>query len=276
MEDKDFESFIKHFLPLLTADLKHEEDYSYNRSRQGRQIHFQSVLDTKSYLAKLLLEAKSELAKSVLDLIINTIYEQGIRSFRGRDDLFDFGSDITENVIYKLDDITANSSDEDLNQKLIANFWVLWQYFYDRIKASGKEYFLSTLFLDIKWKETASHWKPLETKKDFYHSMVMDLGQNRATSILNVFSTIGERTFLPESISWLVDIFKKQPATTVALIYPSAERLIKRLFYNHISKIKNDKALIDDYVWILNRMVDLGSSEAYLFRENVITYKSAT
>lgn len=50
--------------------------------------------------------------------------------------------------------------------------------------------------------------------------------------------------------------------------------MIKRLFYNHISKIKNDKKLIDDYIWILNRMVDLGSSEAYLFRENVITYKS--
>ncbi|ATA92606.1 hypothetical protein CGC56_10825 [Capnocytophaga canimorsus] len=59
----------------------------------------------------------------------------------------------------------------------------------------------------------------------------------------------------------------------VALRYPSAERLIKRLYYNHISIIKNDKKLIDDYVWILNRMVDFGSSEAYLFRENVITYK---
>lgn len=275
-EDKDFESFIKHFLPLLTADLKHEEDYSYNRNGKGRQIHFQSVIDAKSYLTILLLKAKSDLAKSVLDLTINPIYEHGVRRFRGRDDLFDFASDITENVIYKLDDITANSSDEDLNQKMIANFWVLWQYFYDKIKASGKEYFLSALFLDIKWKEAASHWKPLENKKDFYHSMVKDLGQNKATSILNVFSTIGEKTFLPESISWLVEIFKKEAATTVALLYPSAERLIKRLFYNHISKIKSDKALIDDYVWILNRMVDLGSSEAYLFRENVITYKNAT
>lgn len=276
IEDKDFESFIKHFLPLLTADLKHEEDYSHNRNADGRQIGFQAVLDAKSYLAVLLLKANSELAKSVLDLIINPIYQHELHSFRGRDDLWDFSSDIPEKVIYKLDDIISNSSDEELNQKMIANFWVLWQYFYDKIKASGKEYFLSTLFLDIKWKETASHWKPLETKRDFYHSMIKDLGQNRVTSILNVFSTIGEKTFLPESISLLVEIFKKQAATTVALLYPSAERLIKRLFYNHISKIKNDKALIDDFVWILNRMVDLGSSEAYLFRENVITYKSAT
>jgi len=105
--------------------------------------------------------------------------------------------------------------------------------------------------------------------------MVMDLGKYKTTSILNVLSTVGEKTFLPESISWLVDIFKSEVATTVALLYPSAERLIKRLYYNNISIIKNDRKLIDDYVWILNRMVDLGSSEAYLFRENVITYKNA-
>jgi flagellar biosynthesis regulator FlaF len=273
--DKDFVSSIKHFMPLLTADLRNEEDYSYNRNNKGRQIHYQSVLDAEFYLAELLLKAHSELAKSILDLIIDPIYQLELSSYRGRDDLFEFSSKIPEYVIYKLDKIIANSTDEDLNQKLIANFWALWQHFFDKIKASNKQYFLVTLFLDIKWKETATHWKPLENKRDFYHSMVKDLGKQKTTSILNVFSTVGEKTFLPESISLLVDIFKSEVSTTVALLYPSAERMIKRLYYNHISIIKNDKTLIEDYVWILNRMVDFGSSEAYLFRENVITYKNA-
>ena len=273
--DKDFESFIKHFIPLLTSDLQHEENYSYNRDKEERQIHSQSVLDVEFYLAELLLKANSKLSKSVLDLIIDPIYQLELPNLRRRDDLFEFSSKVPEYVIYKLDDIIANSTEEDLNQKLITNFWALWQHFFDKIKASGKQYFLATLFLDIKWKETSTHWKPLENKRDFYQSMVKDLGKHKTTSILNVFSTVGERTFLPESISWLVDIFKSEVDTTVALLYPSAERLIKRLYYNHISIIKNDKKLIDDYVWILNRMVDLGSSEAYLFRENVITYKNA-
>jgi hypothetical protein len=273
-EDKDFIDFIKHFLPLLTEDLKHEETYSYNRNKGERQIHHQSVLDAKFYLAKLLLEANSELAKSVLDLIIDPIYQIELRNIRGRNDLFEFSSKIPEYVIYKLDEIIADSSDEEFNQKLISNFWELWKHFFDKIKTSGKQYFLATLFLDIKWKETATHWKPLENQKDFYKSMVEGLGKHKTNSILNVFSTIGEKTFLPESICRLVEIFKSEDTTIVALLYPSAERMIKRLFYNHISKIKNDKTLIDDYVWILNRMVDLGSSEAYLFRENVITYKS--
>lgn len=271
--DKNFESFIKHFIPILTSDLQHEENYSYNRDKEERQIHSQSVLDAEFYLAELLLKANSELSKSVLDLIIDPIYQLELPNLRRRDDLFEFSSKVPEYVIYKLDDIIANSTEEDLNQKLITNFWALWQHFFDKIKASGKQYFLATLFLDIKWKETSTHWKPLENKRDFYQSMVKDLGKHKTTSILNVFSTVGEKTFLPESISWLVDIFKSEVDTTVVLLYPSAERLIKRLYYNHISIIKNDKKLIDDYVWILNRMVDLGSSEAYLFRENVITYK---
>ena len=272
--DKDFESFIKHFIPLLIADLQQEKNYSYNRNRQGRQIHFESVFGAELYLAEFLLKTNTKLAKSALDLIIDPIYQLKLSNVGERNDLFEFSSKIPEYVIHKLDGIIATSNDKELNKKLIENFWTLWQHFFDKIKTSGKQYFLSTLFLDISWKETASHWMPLENKRESYQSMVKDLGKYKAISILNVFSTIGEKTFLPESISWLVEIFKSDATTTVALLYPSAERMIKRLFYNHISKIKNDKSLIDDYIWILNRMVDFGSSEAYLFRENVITYKS--
>ncbi len=273
-EDDDFKDFIKHFLHLLTEDLKHKETYLSNRNKRERQINHQSLPDVKLYLAKLLLEANSELAKSVLDLIIDPIYQNEFRNLKGRNDLFEFSSKIPEYVIYKLDEFIAHSNDEEFNQKLISNFWELWKHFFNKIKTSGKQYFLASLFLDIKWNETATHWKPFEHQKDFYKSMVEDLGKHKITSILNVFSTIGEKTFLPESICWLVEIFKSKDTTTVALLNPSAERLIKRLFYNHISKIKNDKTLIDDYVWILNRMVDLGSSEAYLFREHVMTYKN--
>ena len=111
-------------------------------------------------------------------------------------------------------------------------------------------------------------------KKEFYKKIFLEKGKNNASSVINVFSTIGGKEFLPEGISWLSGLFKSNNIASLSLTSVSSERMIKRLFYNHISKIKNDKTLIDDYVWILNRMVDLGSSEAYLFRENVITYKS--
>lgn len=40
---KNYEYFIKHFIPILTSDLQHEENYSYNRDKEERQIHSESV-----------------------------------------------------------------------------------------------------------------------------------------------------------------------------------------------------------------------------------------
>ena len=89
-----------------------------------------------------------------------------------------------------------------------------------------------------------------------------------------MFSTVGEKTFLPDGINWLTSLLKENPTEVVNLVSRSGERLVKRLFYNHIFNIKNSNQLIDDYIWILNNMIDLGSSEAYFFRENIITYKT--
>jgi len=272
-DENIFSDFIKHFIPLLTEDLKLEENYSYNRSRDERQIQFQGISDAQFYIRDLLLYADTSLSKVVLDLILNPLYSTEFNVRRGRNDLFEFSSKNLEYVIYRLDNIIADSTDEVLNKKLIDNFWSLWEYLFEKIKGSGKLFFTKTLFLDIEWKKESSHWKVLENKKEFYHQMIKGLGATRSQSIVNLFSTAGEQTFLPEGISWLVDIYKADINATASLILPSAERMIERLFYNHISKIKKNKNLIEDYLWILNRMVDLGSSEAYLFRENVITYK---
>ena len=147
--------------------------------------------------------------------------------------------------------------------------------------SDGTHPLIQKLLLDIRYllwdyqdNPNESDWSVLNGKKDFYKKVFLEKGKNNASSVINVFSTIGGKEFLPEGISWLSNLFKSNNIASLSLTSVSSERMIKRLFYNHISKIKNDKTLIDDYVWILNRMVDLGSSEAYLFRENVITYKS--
>lgn len=272
--DRDFEQLIRHFIPIITADLETEDDYSYSRQRKGRQLHLQSINEAEFYLRDLLMRSSSNFANEVLDLILAPIYQPSfVRNRNGRD-VFEFALSIPKHIIYELDQLIANSNDDDFKKQLLVKFWSLWEHYFNRIKNSGKQYFLSNLFLNIEWKDTATHWAPLEGKKTFYQSMVRDLGKYDTTSIVNVFSTIGERTFLPESISLLVEIFKSDANTTTCLFSPSAKRLIQRLFYNHISKIKASKTLIDDYVWILNKMVDFGSSEAYMFRENVITYKA--
>ena len=268
-----FTDFIKKSITLLIDDFKLEDDYSYNLNRTGRQIHPNTIIYIELYLAELLLYADVELSKAVIDLLLGPIYDSAYIKPETGQDFLEFSSETLGYVIYKLDEIVANSNNEVQNKQLIVNFWLVWNYLYETIKNSGKRYFTSILFLDIRWNTESSHWKVLENKKQFYHQMVTELGASNAKSIINVLSTVGEKCFLPDGLSWLTELLKKSPDERKYLITPSGERLIEKLFYNHISIIKNSKQLTNDFIWILDSMIDMGSSQAYLFRENAITYK---
>lgn len=66
---------------------------------------------------------------------------------------------------------------------------------------------------------------------------------------------------------------KEDDSTYKSLDSSNAVKLIQVLFNNHIQEIKESQSLIEDFVYILNKMIDLGYCEAYLIRECVITYK---
>ncbi|KEO73668.1 hypothetical protein [Anditalea andensis] len=277
-DDAELKEFIRHFILLLVKDLQFEEDFSYNRNRDGRQVDFQEVVEIKFYLAELLIIASPVFSKPIIDIILDEFYKSiaDTTKYRFRDDLFEFSVDVLKFSVVKLDDIVANNPDKIIKNKAIKQFWEVWEHLSEKIKNSGTLYFTQQLFLDTGWNEQAIDWQPLQEKKEVYHQMINDFGSSNVQSILNVFSTIGEKTFLPEGLGWLVEILKKEPLQLTALMSVATERFVKRLFYNHITEIKKNKRLIDDFVWLLDKMIELGSSEAYLFRENVITYKSVS
>lgn len=273
-DDNRYLDYILHIIPLITEDLKLKEDYNYNINQKGRQIRFALIFDIKYYFAELLLNSNIIFSQKVIDALVIPILKQDIEYSKSRrNDLIEFSSNIPELVILKLDECIANSTDESLNNKMIDSFWKVWDYLFSIIKEDSNSKIISSLLLNIEWKPEATYWRPLNNKKEFYHKMVSALGKNHTLAIVNVLSTIGDKTLLPEGISWLVKIYQDDMNSTTSLISPLAERMIQRLYYNHMSTIKKNKILIDDYIWILNRMIDLGSSEAFLFRENVITYK---
>lgn len=279
--DKEFTDFINHILPIVLGDLTKEEDYSYNRNKESRQFHHESISDIEQYLANLFLEANFDFSKSVLTTLVNSLSKNTPRQRFGRDDLFQFVNNALEFFVLTLYENGNSKIDQTKYTMQKTKFWELWEVLYDLIPSDGKHPLIKILLLDIRYllwdyqgNPNENNWSALNGKKEFYKKMFLEKGKNNASSVINVFSTIGGKELLPEGISWLTEIFKSNPYSSFDLTSVSSNRMIKRLFYDHISEIKNDKALIDDYVWILNRMVDLGSSDAYLFRENVITYKS--
>lgn len=271
--DADYANFILHMLPHIIEDFKAEESYSYPRSRDARKIQTAEMFDIQYYITDLLLNADEELMKKVLDLLLIPIYSFDKIQRGGRRDYFDFVSQLIERVLYKFDHYISISEDPSYISHLTENFWKVWEYLHLKIKQSGKGYFTKTLLLGIGWKTDATHWTPLDSKRDFYYQACRDFGNYNTETIISIFSTIGEKLFLPTGINILAEILRKDSNEQLNLLAPSAERLIERLFYNHMAEIKKNKELINNFIWILDKMVDLGSSHAYLFRENVIVYK---
>lgn len=280
-KDKDYSVFVNHLLPIVIGDLTKEEDYSYNRSREARQFHHGSISDIEQYLANLLLDANFDFSKPVLTTLVSSLSNSTQNQKFGRNDLLEFVKTTIDYFVLKLYDNGNLKIDQTQYAQQQTNFWNLWEVLFNSIPANDNHPLIQKLLLDIRYllwdnkgNPNENDWSVLNGKKEFYKKLFLEKGKSNASSVIKVFSTIGGKEFLPEGISWLTETFKSNDIASLALMTVSSERMIKRLFYNHISKIKNDKTLIDDYVWILNRMVDLGSSEAYLFRENVITYKS--
>jgi hypothetical protein len=267
-------------ISLIGDDFKKAENYSYNFGNKYRQINYESRHEIEGYLAYLLLNAELSYAKQTLEQLLNPIINELPVFNREKDDYSEFIGTILDYIMCVLYD-NGNVQPEPINyKKQLSNFWEIWEHFFILINNSSQKLLISKLLLhnqylmfDTTGKVHETTWRALEGHFNFYARMVKSLGRNYTPIIINVLSTIGRDAFLPYGICLLKENIENNSLEQRHLVSDSSERLIRELFYNHIQKIKSNKMLIDDYIWILNCMVDLGSSEAYRFRENVITYK---
>ncbi|MBL7839210.1 MAG: ATP-binding protein [Cyclobacteriaceae bacterium] len=274
--DAELVKYRQQYLKLFFEDFEKAESYSYHDDEEeGRKIGSNNWYRIQSYFSKYFLFADN--TKSELKIILDAAYkptEQPGSKFK--DDLIEFVAMMLRLTVSKLDILIVDPKNKTVKTAMIDRFWKRWTYLFERVKDSKRTYFMSPLFLDTGWKEEASDWPPLRIGKSFYYELIQEFGKNNTTRILNVFSTIGERAFLPEGLNTLVEIYKSHLVSRASLYSDSANRLIERLFYNHISEIKANKKMIENFIWLLNEMIKLGSSKAYFIRENVITYRKSS
>lgn len=256
--------FIKVYIHLIISD---------QRNNEHDEFEYEAVYNASLYLSIFLLENELQNSYQVIDLLIEATRSLNTHYNYRHGRLYEFLSDTFKNIIYSLDKFIANGNDETENKNLMERFWTLWEYLFSKIKNLDKQIFADILFLDADWNESAVHWKPLENKKVFYKQMCEELGTGNVKHILKLLSTVGDTAFLPDGLSWIVTICKQSDDQIIHLTNYSGERLIEHLFQKHLEAVKNNLILINDFIWLLDKMIDLGSSKAYLIREYVITYK---
>lgn len=175
--------------------------------------------------------------------------------------------EIVEWLYYKVD---SNNG----NKKMLNNLWNYWDVLYFKIKNITNLYNQEYLFFG-KWKYEADDWFVL--KKDnissIYLKKIESLSYLNVEALMQLLSGIGFQSLMPEGIKVLTKHFKSDVKKLLNINYYYGEKLIMRGFKDKIKQIKEDESLLNEFLWFLNVMVDLGSSKAYYIRENLILYK---
>lgn len=277
-DDHDFNKFIINILPMIINDLQIDDDYQ----NVVNSTDYELRTGIERYLALCFLESNEKHSIPMFKMLIDSVQNREQIVKYGRNELLEFVEYVLDFFVIKLHNNGVLGIQENVYKKQTENFWSLWIVFYEMMPDDGTCPLMEKLMLDTRYLcfdersiPDESDWSVLENQKEFYKKILLDKGKHHISSALKVFSTIGNKAFMPDGISWIVEVLKTNPDLCKCLMTPHADRMIKRLFYDHISMIKSNRRFIEDYLWVLDKMVELGSSDAYFVRENVITYKKA-
>ncbi|UCA57888.1 hypothetical protein KB553_12570 [Chryseobacterium rhizoplanae] len=235
------------------------------KTHRNRKLGFREIFSYSRYYADFLIHSDNKFSVKLFNNIIFQItrsedYEKGLFDFVVRT-LECFVNQINENIVYG----------EEKTTDYINRFKLLWNLFFDEIKHSNSKPLLGALLLDIHWSRESIYL--LESIKVLYQNLMQNYNCDGLPAIVRLLSSNGSKVFLPDAVDVISDAISKNKKLAVYLVDDDGENLIKTLYLNHVSKIKSNKRLMKNYLFILDNMIDLGSSAAYFYRENVISYK---
>jgi archaellum biogenesis ATPase FlaH len=252
------QKYIRLVFDLLFPVTKKREDGSYSNSENDYTLSFMF----QEYLSRFLLSQPKEFSTKFFGEVLDQIYSSEI--LRIQNDAFDFMEKIIEELI--------------LNAEIFGtkNFWYLWEVLEKKIRDNNKPMYHSLLFLSIPWwRSDAEHWPPLENKKDYFKRLITELGCFDIQAVVKLLSGIGTKTLLPDGIIWLKIALQKtqEPLRTLSQenSMDYCEKLVRKIYYKHLKVIKTSGEICQSLIFLLDKMIELGSSTAFIIRERVIS-----
>jgi hypothetical protein len=251
-----YHDFYKKVFYLLYSEMSKQERGHDDRKIEYIDIKHEFQIHFAHYLLCQPVDKSTQVLIEILSFVINNSKEK--RSF----DALEFVQGILKYIIII----------EDHNR--YETFPVLWETFGKCIVDSGKSYFINYLFLSIEWNSNSEDWYPLKYMKSFYEKYIPLYGHQDIEAVANLFAHIGTKELLPEGIVWLSTALKKclNPLEELqknnCLFY--CEKLSQRLYYRNLTEIKASKELRDEFLYLLDNMLNVGSSLAFIIRDRII------
>jgi hypothetical protein len=177
------------------------------------------------------------------------------------------------------------TSSEDSNPNT-AHYWFLWRLFAEAIKQarwishfgdrhpSGTE-MLSAIFLTLFWKDDVRHWRSLEGHAHNVHALFEALPPSAIVldDYLRFLFHIGEQS-LPQAFIRIADNLQRGTAQTMLRETNSVfllEVLLQRHVYGRPLELKRDATLRRAVLFLLDVLVENGSSAAFRMRDDFVT-----
>jgi hypothetical protein len=281
----EFLQFIPLLINEIIADFSKETETGLDdwprRKKNERRIPQKLLLQLERWISGYLLFTSKENATVILEMMVNSVFDSDkLGDIYGEPGLLEFVKSIFDGILEQLDLVLESSSDYELNRKIIANFWIVWDDLFTKVQKkyekTGQIYFQGTLLFDIKskWSNERKSFPALTGYKYKYERIANAFSGNCINSLLNVLTTIGVEELLPDGLIWLKSAVGNAPKQTGLIKINKAEQLSEILYKHHIQTIKIQQKRLNNFLWLLDYMISDGSSKAYLIRENVITYKS--
>ncbi len=210
----------------------------------------------------------------MMEYFLNKIQDFTILSIalNSNNEIFLFFRDTIRNIIIIADHNLPNEEPEK-SQITINNFQKTWQKFEEILLAQRLPLFADLFLLEIEWNNNASSWRPIENMTEFFVRNIKKYGATNPKAVINILSHIGVKTLLPKGINLLTNILRTNTKCNFVLAHKHSEKLILRVYENHLTEIKNNKELFTNYLWMLDEMTTQGSSDAYWIREYLISFR---
>jgi hypothetical protein len=274
--------FLKNILEQILNYLNKEDIYE-NKSLFARpnreRININELLLIHSFTADVILSSSIKISKQIIDILLSI----PLSAANIQEETEDFVGSILNQMALKLAD-EGNENPDSLSYTTHFNrFWDIWEYMFNALKDKPFNFLTNKLLLDISCLCNDIRGQPykkqcelLKGKKNLYGEIVSKFGKKNLITVINIFTNIGMSSLFPDCISWIVDICKKEKSAIQALNTIISITMVKKLFYQRMADIAKDDDILNNYIWLLDTMIDLGISEAYYLRENVITFKKTT
>jgi hypothetical protein len=165
-------------------------------------------------------------------------------------------------------------------------YWFLWGLFADALKRAkwvprlsdehptGSD-LLSAIFLTSFWKDNVRHWRSLEGYDQLVHALFAALPPTSIVldDYVRFLYHIGDRS-LPVAFAHVADALRRgedqtmlQKPNTVFML----EVLLQRHVYGRPLELKKDPRIREAVLFILDSLVESGSSSAFRMRDDFVT-----